>query len=316
MGGTSEEQQESGQGHTTTHVQASKRHYYVDVPNPEESNYEACEQHVSIDPAFREELQRGNNGDISEFLCLPELIPAKKRRRQQPLLDYTHSRILTSADYMKGLEDLLAKKEEVAAAAKKKKEEKEATKEQRKIAKEKQQKEKEERAAERARKKEERIHQQNAKKVPGNRRRAGEGRETMAIAAASGGEASAGGSAYGGGGSRGFHTSTPPGGDSSELQLRGRVLPQQDPPLRGFGGSTQTPNMSRGPLLTTPRLSQTVPAAQRTLPTSKSTTSVNPFPALFSLRSKLWLDDGDNRAQHYPHRTLLRSDSTMPNPRT
>ena len=121
MGGTSEEQQESGQGHTTTHVQASKRHYYVDVPNPEESNYEACEQHVSIDPAFREELQRGNNGDISEFLCLPELIPAKKRRRQQPLLDYTHNRILTSADYMKGLEDLLAKKEEFAAAAAKKK---------------------------------------------------------------------------------------------------------------------------------------------------------------------------------------------------
>jgi hypothetical protein len=65
------------------------RHYYVDVPNPEESNYGANEQHVSIDPAFRDQLQEESERDISELLALPELIPAKKRTRQQSLLDYT-----------------------------------------------------------------------------------------------------------------------------------------------------------------------------------------------------------------------------------
>lgn len=35
------------------------RHYYVDVPNREESNYEPNEQHVSIYSNFREELEKG-----------------------------------------------------------------------------------------------------------------------------------------------------------------------------------------------------------------------------------------------------------------
>lgn len=163
----------SGHENSPSNLQV-RSHYYVDVPNSHESDYATCEQHVGIDPSFREEVERENNRDINQFLCLPEMIPAKKRKRQQPLLDYTHSRILTSEDYMKGLEDLLAKKEEVAAAAKKKKDEKEATKEQRKLAKEQAQKNKEERAAERARKKEEKARQQR-EKVPGRRGRAAEG---------------------------------------------------------------------------------------------------------------------------------------------
>lgn len=157
------------------HLHATTRHYYVDVPDPHESNYEACEQHVSIDPTFKEVLEKDNEGDISQFLCLPELIPAKKRKRQQPLLDYTHSRILTSQDYMQGLEDLVAKKEANAAAAKKKKDEKEASKEQRKLAKEQQQRKKEMRAAERAQKRQEKAAQQNARQVPGGGRRGGGG---------------------------------------------------------------------------------------------------------------------------------------------
>jgi hypothetical protein len=124
--------------------EAPTRHFYVDVPNGEESNYDLSEQHITIDPTFRAEVQRGNYENINNFLSLPELIPAKKRRRQQPLLDYTSSRILTSRDYVKGLEELLAKKEAIAAAAKKKKEDKEATKEQRKALKEQQKKDKEE----------------------------------------------------------------------------------------------------------------------------------------------------------------------------
>ena len=34
------------------------KHFYVDVPNPEESNYERGEQHIAIDPKF---LDRGSN---------------------------------------------------------------------------------------------------------------------------------------------------------------------------------------------------------------------------------------------------------------
>lgn len=145
------------------------RHYYVDVPNPEESTYETCEQHVRIDPAFREEVEKQNENDISQFLALPELIPAQKRKRQQPLLDYTNSRILTSEDYMQGLQELLAKKEESAAAAKKKKEDREANKEQRKMAKEQQQKEKQERAAQREQKRKEKEMQQRGRSLPGGR---------------------------------------------------------------------------------------------------------------------------------------------------
>jgi hypothetical protein len=143
---------------TTTHAPTDadargghcNRHYYVDVQNPEESTYEPTEQHTAIDPAFRTQLQTGSEGDISDFLALPELIPAKKRKRQQPLLDYTHSRILTSREYITGMEQVLAQKEATAATAKRKKEEKEANKEQRKIEKEHLQKQKEDRAQARA----------------------------------------------------------------------------------------------------------------------------------------------------------------------
>ena len=95
-------------------------HFYVDVPNPEESNYERGEQHIAIDPGFLEDVQTSNNNNIAHFLSLPELIPAKRRKRQQPLLDFTQSIILTSKDYSKGLEEILAQKEAIATAALKK----------------------------------------------------------------------------------------------------------------------------------------------------------------------------------------------------
>jgi hypothetical protein len=91
--------------------------------------------------------------EFSEFLAFPELIPAKKRSMQQPLLDYTQSRILTSREYISRMEQVLAQKEATAAAAKRKKDEKEANKEQRKIEKEHLQKQKEDRAEVRAAKK-------------------------------------------------------------------------------------------------------------------------------------------------------------------
>jgi phage protein D len=128
------------------------RHCYVDIPNPEDSNYGVDEQHVAIDPAFLAQLQEESGGDINKFLALPKLISAKKRTRQQPVLDYTQSRILISRDYIAGLHQVLAQKEAIAVVAKRKKEEKEANKEQRKIEKEQLQKQKEERAEARAKK--------------------------------------------------------------------------------------------------------------------------------------------------------------------
>jgi hypothetical protein len=150
--------------------QTPARHYYVDVQNGEESNYDLNDQHTTIDPEFRAQIHGGNEQNISNFLSLPEIIPAKKRRKQQPLLDYTSSRILTSRDYVTAVEELLAKKEATAAAAKKKKEDKEATKEQRKALKEQQQREKEERAQERVRKKQEKEMEIQTRKSLGARR--------------------------------------------------------------------------------------------------------------------------------------------------
>lgn len=89
------------------------KHFYVDVPNPEESNYERGKQHIAIDPKFLDEVQTSNNNNIAQFLSLPELIPAKKRKRQQPLLDFTQSIILTSKVYSKGLEEILAQRKQL-----------------------------------------------------------------------------------------------------------------------------------------------------------------------------------------------------------
>ena len=91
--------------------------------------YEWIEQHTAIDPAFRTQLKIISERDISDFLALPQLIPAKKKKRQQPLLDYTYSQILTSREYIIRMEQVLIQKQATAVAVKRKKEEKEANKE-------------------------------------------------------------------------------------------------------------------------------------------------------------------------------------------
>jgi hypothetical protein len=93
------------------------RHFYVNVSNLEENNYDLNDQHITIDPEFREELKRKNDSNIDKFLSLSELIPAKKMKEQQPLLDYTKNIILTSRYYIKGLQELLAKKEATTVVA-------------------------------------------------------------------------------------------------------------------------------------------------------------------------------------------------------
>ena len=64
------------------HESSSKtRHFYVDIPNPYESNYDLNYQHITIDHEFREELKRRNDNNIDEFLPLSEQILAKTKRK-------------------------------------------------------------------------------------------------------------------------------------------------------------------------------------------------------------------------------------------
>ena len=105
-------------------------HYYVDVPQIEESAYAACERDVEMDTEFPQHLQEHSGiADISTFLKLPETIPPRERRRQQPLLDFTKSKILTSHAYTESCQGVLAQKEATQAEAKRKAEIREATKE-------------------------------------------------------------------------------------------------------------------------------------------------------------------------------------------
>jgi hypothetical protein len=138
------------------------RHFYVDVPNPKENNYDLNDRHITTDPEFREELKKKNDSNIDEFWSLPKLIPTKKRRKQQPLLDCTKNMILTSRDYIKRLKELLAKKNATTTTTQKN--EKEASKEQRKLQREQQQKEKQDRTTQKTQKKKRRVMQQLTKR--------------------------------------------------------------------------------------------------------------------------------------------------------
>ena len=106
-------------------------HFYIDVPDGEESTYTPCERNITIDLEFQAQLQQEQEDDIINFLALPEIIPARKRKRQQPLLDFTRSKILTSQAYTEGCERLLAQREARESEARRKVDEREATKEQR-----------------------------------------------------------------------------------------------------------------------------------------------------------------------------------------
>ena len=74
-------------------------HYYIHVPHIEKSTYDVHELNVPIDLQFHADLEEHNN-DISQFLALPEVIPMRKKKRQQPLLDFSKSKILTSLAYV------------------------------------------------------------------------------------------------------------------------------------------------------------------------------------------------------------------------
>ena len=116
--------------------QSRLTHFFIDVQHTEDSTYEIKERHVPIDPTFHAHLQDHQEDNISNFLALPEVIPAMKRKRAQPLLDFSKSKILTSLAYTEACEQLLAQRSAHEAEAKRKAVEREATRESRLKAKE------------------------------------------------------------------------------------------------------------------------------------------------------------------------------------
>ena len=85
-------------------------HFYVDVPCADKSTYDALEWHVAIDPEFHAHLQEQEENNISQFLALSEVILTTKRKRAQPFMDFTKSKILMSAAYTQRCEDVLAQR--------------------------------------------------------------------------------------------------------------------------------------------------------------------------------------------------------------
>ena len=112
-------------------------HYYMQIPNGDENTYQLEDRNVEIDSQFQRQLQEEEQiGDISGFLVLHEIIPGRQRKFQQPLLDFSKSKILTSHDYTKGCQRILAQKEATLAKARQKAEETQTMKETRRKEKE------------------------------------------------------------------------------------------------------------------------------------------------------------------------------------
>ena len=145
-------------------------HYYIDVPHAEESTYDVHERNIPIDPEFHADLEQHNN-DFSHFLALPEVIPTRKKKKQQPLLDFSKSKILTSLAYTQACEEVLTQKTACEAEARRKVAEKKVNRESRMKEKEDRQREVQHRAEVRATKKRKRERLQAEKLAAGTTRR-------------------------------------------------------------------------------------------------------------------------------------------------
>ena len=106
-------------------------HYYIDILDGDDSTYQPSERHVPINLDFQSHLYEEQEArDFSTFLALPEIILARKRKREQSLLDFTKSKTLTSRAYSEGCERVLAQREATQNEAKRiKAAEREANKE-------------------------------------------------------------------------------------------------------------------------------------------------------------------------------------------
>ena len=101
----------------------------MDVLDVDDSIYNTCECHIFIDLGFYTHLQDYHKDNITQFFALPKIIPAKKKKRQQPSLNFTKSKILTFAAYTQGCEELLEERMAYQTEAKRKAAEKVAMKE-------------------------------------------------------------------------------------------------------------------------------------------------------------------------------------------
>ena len=157
-------------------------HHYVDIPHAEENTYDMHEHNVPIDPQFDTDLEEHNN-DINQFLALLEVTPARKRNRQQPLLDFLKSKILTSLAYTQACKELLVQRTSRESEAKRKQAKKEANHESRLREKEEQQRQVHERAQVREANRHEPERCEAEKRVAGTRRRRqGSGSESVEAA--------------------------------------------------------------------------------------------------------------------------------------
>ena len=145
-------------------------HFYVKVPGADDNTYDVLEWHVAIDPTFHAHLQEQEEDNISQFFALPEVIPAIKRKRAQPFMDFTKSKILTSAKYTQCCEDLLAQRLAHEAKAKRKAALKEANRETRLREKEERQREEWERAIAKEAQRQKRQRLESERQAAGGRR--------------------------------------------------------------------------------------------------------------------------------------------------
>ena len=84
-------------------------HYFVDHDSSEdELPYYSSAQG---DPSQEEEME--SPPYFNTFLRLPQERPTPRKTRCEPLVDYTHSQILISSQYVETLEDIALKKEQI-----------------------------------------------------------------------------------------------------------------------------------------------------------------------------------------------------------
>ena len=95
-------------------------HFFVDVENPEEGNYDTNVCHVNMDSTFWIDIKIENENNINEFFSLPELSLAKKYETTTFSILHTDYLIMTFRNNCKGPEEVHASKEATTFASKKK----------------------------------------------------------------------------------------------------------------------------------------------------------------------------------------------------
>ena len=81
-------------------------HNYIDILHTNESKYDVKPMSPLSLPSIH--LQEHHKNIINQFLALSKVIHAWKRKQQQPLLDFTKSKIRTSTPYTQGCDEVLA----------------------------------------------------------------------------------------------------------------------------------------------------------------------------------------------------------------